>query len=110
VVAEIPDFNSRRWQQRRSDAQLVASILEGKGTRMPAFGGKVSKGQARKLVAYIRSLAPARAKATRTVPTRAQAGAGLEDDFEKRFRQLQEEYDQLDKQIRELSRQPPRKR
>jgi hypothetical protein len=106
----MPDFTSRRWQQERSDAQLVVSILEGKGARMPAFGGKISQGQARDLIAYIRSFAPTRAKAARKVSTRAKAAAGLEDDFEKRFRQLQEEYDRLRKQIQELSRQPQRNR
>src|SRR5262249_13765164 len=43
----IPDFTDASWQAGRSDGQLRASILDGKGKEMPSFRGKVSDEQAR---------------------------------------------------------------
>src|SRR5208283_2792450 len=57
-MAEIPDFTDASWQARRSDAQLLASILNGKGDDMPPVRGKISEEQARGLVAYLRTFAP----------------------------------------------------
>lgn len=94
TTPEIPDFTSPRWQRARGTAQLIASILDGKGAHMPAFAGKLGRKQVRDLAAYIRSFGPARGKASATP----------RDDFEERFRQLQEEFDQLQKQFRALSR------
>src|SRR6516165_1336110 len=34
----VPDFTSRAWHERRSDAQLLVAILDGRGTDMPSFG------------------------------------------------------------------------
>jgi hypothetical protein len=50
------------WQAQRSDAQLVASILDGRGQGMPPVRGKIAAEQVHGLVAYIRSFAstPAR--------------------------------------------------
>jgi mono/diheme cytochrome c family protein len=45
----IPDFKSAAWQESRTNAQLAASILEGKGTLMPAFRGRVNAAQAQDL-------------------------------------------------------------
>jgi mono/diheme cytochrome c family protein/uncharacterized membrane protein len=56
-LPEIPDFTRAAWQGRRSDAQLLASILEGKDD-MPSWRGKVSQEEARGLVAYVRAFAP----------------------------------------------------
>jgi hypothetical protein len=100
---EIPDFTSAAWHQGRSDAQLVVSILEGKGTRMPAFNDKVSTMRARALVRLIRTANPA-APAVRTA-----AGAGG-TDFETRYAALQKEMDELRRQFRELSRTSSRPR
>ena len=55
---EIPDFTKSAWQARRSDAQLLASILDGKD-EMPSWRDKISQEQARSLVAYVRAFAPA---------------------------------------------------
>ena len=55
---EIPDFTKSAWQGRRSDAQLLATILEGKD-EMPSWRGKIGAEQARGLAAYVRSFAPA---------------------------------------------------
>jgi mono/diheme cytochrome c family protein len=56
----VPDFTRADWHRRRGDAQLAAVILEGKGTAMPAFGGRLSKAQAKALVGHLRSFAPPR--------------------------------------------------
>jgi mono/diheme cytochrome c family protein len=90
----IPDFSGRAWQEAASNAQLAVSILDGKGTLMPAFRGRLSDSDALDLTAYIRAFGP-----VRTEPT--QPGTS---DFEKRFRQLQEEWDELQKQMRESMR------
>jgi ubiquinol-cytochrome c reductase cytochrome b subunit len=94
----IPDFSSRSWQENISNTQIPVSILNGKGTLMPAFRGPLSNSDAQDLTAYIRAFGPARA-------TPSQPASG---DFEKRFRQLQEEWDELQRQLRDLQR-PPRK-
>ncbi len=54
----IPNFTSRAWQKSRSDVQLQVSILEGKGTHMPAFSEKLNKETARALIRLIRKAAP----------------------------------------------------
>src|SRR5262249_45216258 len=56
-LPEIPDFTKPSWQARRDDAQLLASILDGKD-EMPSWRGKVSEEQARSLVAHVRAFAP----------------------------------------------------
>jgi uncharacterized membrane protein len=43
---------------RRSNAQLLASILNGKGKDMPFGRGKISKEQAHRLVVHVRAFAP----------------------------------------------------
>jgi mono/diheme cytochrome c family protein len=100
VLPQIPDFTSRGWQTRRSDAQLVVSILEGKGTRMPAFHGKIDEDAAQDLVTLIRTFDPTYDPAGR------QPLSG--EEFERRFRQLETELEELKKQFREASA-PPRK-
>jgi uncharacterized membrane protein len=55
---ELPNFTDPAWQARRSDAQLLASILDGKGKDMPSWRGKISAEQARGLVADVRAFAP----------------------------------------------------
>jgi mono/diheme cytochrome c family protein len=97
--SEIPDFTSHRWQASRSDAQLRASILDGKGSHMPAFRDKISDKEARETIALVRKLDPdsPAVRADRSM-----------DDFEERYRQLQQELQDLKKQFHELS-PPPRK-
>ena len=96
-VPMIPDFTHRAWQERRNDHQLVVSVLNGKGARMPSFAGKLAREQARDLVAFIRTFAPS---PVRPVSTGA-------DDFEARFRQLTAEFENLGRQIRSLSTPMP---
>jgi mono/diheme cytochrome c family protein len=59
LTPQIPDFTSGAWQKSRSDAQLLVSILEGKGKRMPPFHGRLDREKARALVAYVRQAAAA---------------------------------------------------
>ncbi len=89
----IPDFTAAAWQRSRTDPQLVASVLDGKGTGMPSFRDKLPREQARELVAFIRSLDPSRSRAT---PTPA-------DDFDARFQQLLAEFEDLRRRSRALS-------
>jgi mono/diheme cytochrome c family protein/uncharacterized membrane protein len=62
-LPDIPDFTNASWQARRADAQLTASILNGKGEDMPPMRGKINQEQARGLVAYLRTFAPTMRKA-----------------------------------------------
>jgi mono/diheme cytochrome c family protein/uncharacterized membrane protein len=56
--SEIPDFTDASWQARRTDAQLLASILDGKGKQMPSWRGKINEEQARGLVDHVRTFDP----------------------------------------------------
>jgi cytochrome c553 len=97
TLPTIPDFTSVCWQQKRSTAQLVASVLEGKGTHMPSFAGKITSEDARQLAAHIRAFNPAR-------PSESEAQASC--DFQTRFRELQEEFERLRKQFQDLRGTP----
>jgi mono/diheme cytochrome c family protein/uncharacterized membrane protein len=61
-MADIPDFTDSRWQAQRNDAQLLRSILEGKGEDMPPFRGKLTEEQARALVTEVRAFSRQREK------------------------------------------------
>jgi mono/diheme cytochrome c family protein len=92
-VPSIPDFTAVAWQQRRSDPQITTIILEGKGTAMPTFRGKLDQAQLRNLLAHLRTFAPIPMSATKKPPT----------DFEQRFQQLTKEMDDLKRQYRDLA-------
>jgi mono/diheme cytochrome c family protein len=49
-------FTDSAWQKTRSDAQLTASINNGKGEAMAAWKGKLTAEEIKALVAYVRSL------------------------------------------------------
>jgi mono/diheme cytochrome c family protein len=89
----IPDFTVHSWQAGRNDPQLIASVLDGKGVGMPAFRDKLSRAQARDLIALVRSFDPSRTKVVGASP----------DVFEARFRELEKEFEGLSQQIRALS-------
>ena len=97
-MPQIPHFPDGNWQNGASDAQLVASILNGKNGLMPAFAGRVSQDQARDLVAFIRAFGPAALSKPETSP----------GDFEQRYHQLENEWNRLQKQLDALP-QPPKK-
>lgn len=97
-MPDIPDFTDASWQAQRTDAQLLASILEGKGDDMPAFARKIKEDQARDLVSHIRAFAPTKGKSRKEKQKKPDSS-----DFEDRFGRLQKEMDQLRKQSRESS-------
>ena len=43
-------------QVKLTDAEMIASTTKGKGTKMPAYDGKLSEAQIKDVVAYIRTL------------------------------------------------------
>jgi cytochrome c6 len=53
---KTPDLRSDE-AQKKTDAQLIDSITNGVGKKMPAFKGKLTDAQIKDLVAYIRGLA-----------------------------------------------------
>src|SRR6266498_5722691 len=94
---EIPDFTRSAWQEQRSDPQLLVSILDGKGTGMPSWSGKLSEEQARGLVVEVRAFASMRPKPEGGSPT----------DFDKKYRRFQDELHELQRQFHELSAASP---
>jgi hypothetical protein len=96
---DIPDFTSARWQAGRTEADLLAGILDGKGARMPSFRGKISDDEGRALAAHIRSLAPAPDRPGPGDPR----GAGARADPGEEFRRLRDEVAELQRQLRALS-------
>jgi mono/diheme cytochrome c family protein len=90
----LPDFTSRRWQASRSDAQLLAVILHGKGADMPTFDDRLDQRQARALVAYVRAFGPGGARA-----------AAAPDDFDARLAELRRLWDDLERQRRQLEKE-----
>jgi mono/diheme cytochrome c family protein len=93
----IPDFTNAAWQTEHSDPQLLISVLDGKGTLMPANRGRVTESQARDLVAYVRAFGPSFVKAAPAQAT----------DFDERFKTLLQQWETLEDQLKALS--PPSK-
>ena len=92
----IPDFTSSRWQQSRSRAKLVTSILEGKGEKMPSFRGKLDAAQVSALVTYIRAFD------TKQDNSRSAISQGFDYDL----KQLRKESEELRRAYRELTASP----
>jgi mono/diheme cytochrome c family protein len=97
---EIPDFTKPSWQDQKQNAQLVASILNGKGTHMPAHGDKISEDEARDLVAQVRSFGP------KTVSKGPEPGPARQSDFEEKVRKLREQYEALEKELQKVKGPP----
>jgi mono/diheme cytochrome c family protein len=91
----LPDFTSLAWHQQRSDAEMMASLLDGKGRAMPSFDGRLDDAQVRSLVAHLRTFAPSR-PTTRSNPDSW-------TDFDQHFQQLEDEMDELKRQYHALS-------
>jgi mono/diheme cytochrome c family protein len=89
---QIPDFTSATWQASRSDVQLLVSILDGKGRRMPAYHGRLDRDKARALVAYVRQAGPQR-----------MAAPAVADDFDRRFAELRQQLEELCERYRRLA-------
>ncbi len=93
ALPPIPDFRSPTFHAERSDAQLVVSILDGKGTLMPANRGRVTDVQAADLAAYVRAFGP---KAFAIKPH------ATDTDFDKAYRQLEEQWKELQKELQKV--------
>jgi mono/diheme cytochrome c family protein len=52
----IPDLTDAAWQEGRTDAELTASITNGLGSVMPAFGATRTAAEVELLVRYVRAL------------------------------------------------------
>jgi hypothetical protein len=70
----------------------VVSILDGKGTLMPAFRGRVSDERAQDLSAYVRAFGPPRAASSEAAAS----------DFEQRFLELRAQWNEFRKQMQEM--------
>jgi quinol-cytochrome oxidoreductase complex cytochrome b subunit/cytochrome c len=90
----IPDFTNRPWQEGTSTPQLVASILDGKGTLMPAFQGRITDAQAQDLAAFVRAFGPVELAQPQPPPS----------DFERRFQEVQAHWYEMQRQLKELSK------
>ena len=95
-MPELPDFTDASWQNRISNSQMEVSVSEGKGNSMPAFGDRLSEKEVQALVSHIRRFSPSEFAPAST----------LSGDFDRRYRLLQEELDELRQQFRELSSSP----
>jgi mono/diheme cytochrome c family protein len=93
----IPNFKDPDWQKTKTDAELVTSILEGKGTLMPANGDRITRDEAKDLVAYIRSFGPAPPPAAEAPP---------DTEFWRRWQELRRQYDELERQLQALKEKP----
>ena len=99
AVKDVPNFTQVSWQQQRTDLQLLVTILEGKGSGMPSFGERLDEAKAKALVAHLRAFAPDRPKG----PAGGSPAPAGETDFDRRYRQLQKELDELKRQMKELN-------
>lgn len=55
-IPDVPNFTNRRWQQSRSDGDIVRLTLGGRGACMPAFKGTITTAEAWAIARYIRTL------------------------------------------------------
>jgi len=103
-LPEIPDFTDASWQARRADAELAASILEGKGKEkeMPPHREKISEQQAGGLVAYVRAFARTRGK-----PEHREKERPAPTSFDERYHRLVDQMDDLRRQYREVPQAAP---
>jgi mono/diheme cytochrome c family protein len=98
VLPPIPDFTNPTFQKEHSDAQLLISILDGKGAFMPANRGRVTEDEGRDLVAFVRAFGPATA-----VAAKPEASAS---EFEKSYRQLEAQWTELEKELQKYKARP----
>src|SRR5262249_18363294 len=78
-IPGIPDFTDVRWQNCRTDAEIVRIIIEGRGAVMPAFRGTLALDEAWGLAHYLRSFVPGTEMSKpelRNPPGQAPANAG----------------------------------
>jgi len=102
LMPAIPDFTSREWQTSRTNTQLQTSIMEGKGTFMPPWTGKFTAEFARDLIPHVRAFGGP----DLVIPERATSVAAT--NFENQIRALQVQWDEVERQLRELNLPPAR--
>jgi mono/diheme cytochrome c family protein len=81
-TADIPDFRRRPWHRLRSDAQIAAVILDGRGA-MPSFRRRLSEAEVWGLVTHLRGFASTPQSVPETPPRpggRAAAPRGVRGD------------------------------
>jgi len=99
ALPPLPDFTKPAFHKEHTDTQLLVSILDGKGTLMPANRGRINDAQARELVAYVRTFGPAGT----TGPAAAPAS-----DFQKQMEELQRQLKGLQKDTGPPKSSPPK--
>jgi hypothetical protein len=87
----IPDFTSASWHASHSDARIQTSVLNGRGTLMPSFRGRMSDNELKDLVGYLRRFG-------------VRGADPRPDDFAKEFQELQSQFRELQKQRSRLER------
>jgi mono/diheme cytochrome c family protein len=92
AMPTIPDFTARDWQTAHGNAQMAASIMDGKGLLMPAWRGRVDPQIVPDLVAYLRSFGPANLLANEPAAS----------EFSNRYSRLRQQWAELDQQLRAL--------
>jgi mono/diheme cytochrome c family protein len=95
AMPPIPDFTNPEWHRSKQDSELLVSIMEGRGTFMPANNMRITRDQAKDLVALVRSFGGI--SAALQAPT-------TNVEFEQSMRRLQQQYDQLEGELKKLKK------
>ena len=96
MLRNLPDFSAAGWKQRSKPGRIAATILEGRGTNMPAFRGRLNRAELDALITYITQLGP----------DGAPRDPAPVDAFERRLAELRSEFDALRRAYRELAPLP----
>jgi mono/diheme cytochrome c family protein len=96
----LPDFTKAAFQAQHTDPQIQISILDGKGTQMPANRGRVSDERARDLVVFLRAFGP------EGIGGGAPAISGGE--FQPQIDEFIRQWEALEKQLQALKNPPPK--
>jgi hypothetical protein len=60
TFSEIPDFTSKAWHMKKTDADLEVSIQDGKGAGMPPFSEKLNEEEVKNLRKIVREFSAER--------------------------------------------------
>jgi cytochrome c553 len=102
----IPNFTDGLWQNNHSDAKLIESIKDGKGSRMPAFDDRLNDEQMRNLVRLIRRQGRAPSRTASPGANRNPVTQTDPTEFEQKFNELKKELAALQQQFHELANNP----
>jgi mono/diheme cytochrome c family protein len=95
ALPPLPDFTKTAFRDQHSDAQLLISILDGKGTLMPANRGRLNETQARDLVALVRTFAP---------PLSGGVASLAPNEFQAQFEDLMRQWQALERDLDSLKK------